>query len=104
MIGLFRGGLALGALLTLVLAEAAGDSKVQHGFLHKVYTGPSGDTAKYQVFVPDGYEGDKAYPVILFLHGAGETGTDGERQAQVGLGPAIKKKAKTFPCIVVFPQ
>ncbi|HZT82536.1 MAG TPA: prolyl oligopeptidase family serine peptidase, partial [Gemmataceae bacterium] len=56
------------------------------------------------LFVPPDYKGDKPYPVILFLHGAGETGTDGERQAKVGIGPAIKKQEKTFPFLVVFPQ
>jgi predicted peptidase len=104
MIGWFRGTLALAALLGLVLTEAGGGSKVEHGFIHKVHKDASGDTAKYVVFVPEGYQGDKAYPLILFLHGAGETGTDGEKQVKVGLGPAIKKHAKTFPFIAVLPQ
>jgi predicted peptidase len=42
--------------------------------------------------------------VILFLHGSGETGTDGQKQVKVGLGPAVKKQEKTFPFIAVFPQ
>jgi predicted peptidase len=104
MIGWFRATLALAGLLGLVLTEAGGGSKVEHGFVHKVHKDASGDTGKYVVFVPEGYQGDKAYPLILFLHGAGETGTDGEKQAKVGLGPAVKKRATTFPFIVVFPQ
>src|SRR5262249_16755244 len=47
---------------------------------------------------------DKPYPLLLFLHGLGECGTDGRRQAQVGFGPAVKKREKSFPFLAVFPQ
>jgi predicted peptidase len=77
---------------------------VERGFLHRVFKDKDGNEAKYIVFVPHDYKGDRPYPLILFLHGAGETGTDGEKQAAVGIGPAIKKQEKTFPFIVVFPQ
>jgi predicted peptidase len=56
------------------------------------------------LFVPHDYKPDKAYPLILFLHGAGETGSDGKKQVNVGLGPAVRKQEKTFPCLVIFPQ
>lgn len=41
-------------------------------------------------------------PVILFLHGASERGTDGVRQKETGLGPAIRKHP--LDAIVVYPQ
>jgi predicted peptidase len=106
MIGLLRGGLALGSLLCLALAGVRAGDAVERGFVDKLYKGPEGDVAKYVVFVPHAYgsKADKAYPLILFLHGAGETGSDGERQVKVGLGPAIKKQEKTFPFIAIFPQ
>lgn len=40
--------------------------------------------------------------VILFLHGAGERGTDGIRQKETGLGPALRKHP--VDTIVVYPQ
>jgi predicted peptidase len=43
-------------------------------------------------------------PVILFLHGAGESGRDGVRQTTVGLGPAVQKNPERWPALVVFPQ
>ena len=86
------------------LAPARAADPNEHGFLHRVYKGADGKEAKYVVFVPHDYKGDKPYPVILFLHGRGETGMDGERQVKVGLGPAIKKQEKTFGFIAVFPQ
>src|SRR5690606_10529805 len=46
----------------------------------------------------------EGWPVILFLHGAGERGTDGRRQLSAGLGPIVKLRSETFPALVVFPQ
>jgi len=88
------------ALVLSASALRAGEGK--DGFITKTYTGPEGE-GKYVVYVPKSYTGDKAFPLILFLHGSGETGTDGELQVKVGLAPAIKKKTD-FPFIAVFPQ
>ena len=63
-----------------------------------------GGERKYTVYVPPGYDGSKVFPVILFLHGAGERGQDGIIPAQVGLGPAIANAPGGLPAIVVFPQ
>jgi predicted peptidase len=75
------------------------------GFLNKVFTADKSN-AKYVLFIPHSYQGDKEYPLILFLHGAGERGTDGEKQVKQGIGNAIKFKGKekTFPFIVILPQ
>ena len=54
--------------------------------------------------MPADYQGDKPYPLIVYLHGSGEGGTDGKRPANVGLGPAIRKQEKTFPFLALFPQ
>jgi poly(3-hydroxybutyrate) depolymerase len=59
---------------------------------------------RYTVYVPEGYDGTKTFPVVLFLHGAGERGDDGITPAQVGLGPAILNRPGGIPAIVVFPQ
>jgi pimeloyl-ACP methyl ester carboxylesterase/prenyltransferase beta subunit len=59
---------------------------------------------KYTVYVPEGYDGRKAFPVVMFLHGSGERGDDGVSSAQVGLGPAILNRPGGWPVIAVFPQ
>jgi pimeloyl-ACP methyl ester carboxylesterase/prenyltransferase beta subunit len=59
---------------------------------------------KYSVYVPEGYDGRKAFPVVMFLHGSGERGNDGISSAQVGLGPAILNRPGGWPMIAVFPQ
>lgn len=56
------------------------------------------------VYVPADYDPDKEYPLIVFLHGAGERGDDGLRQTEVGIGPAIRQNPDRFPCIVFIPQ
>lgn len=78
--------------------------KIEHGFLNRVIKDPDGKEAKYVLFVPYSYKGDKPFPTILFLHGAGETGSDGEKQARTGLGNAIRKQEQTFGFIAIFPQ
>lgn len=56
----------------------------------------------YQVFRP--HSRRKSPPIILFLHGSGERGVDGEKQLAVGLGPVLVEQAEEFPAIVVLPQ
>jgi predicted peptidase len=58
----------------------------------------------YLLFLPEGYgKKDKKWPLILFLHGAGETGNDLARVKRHG-PPRIVEKKKDFPFIVVSPQ
>jgi len=61
-------------------------------------------TRKYVVFVPNGYDGSRAFPVVLFLHGSGERGTDGVGAVRAGLGTAIAGHPGDYPFIAVFPQ
>ena len=76
------------------------------GFLDRVHKDADGKEAKYVLFVPKDYDAkaDKTWPVILFLHGAGETQGGQKQPVEVGIGPAIKKQEKTFPFITLFPQ
>lgn len=73
------------------------------GFLSRIYKDDVGEH-KYVVFVPAGYSPDRKWPVILFLHGAGERGNDGRLHLTVGLAPLVKSRERNFPFIVVFPQ
>lgn len=73
------------------------------GFLNRsVQVG--GTVYRYQVFIPAEWSKNKKWPVILYLHGAGERGEDGLIQTEVGIGTAIRRHAERFPSIVVFPQ
>ena len=46
----------------------------------------------------------RRWPVVLFLHGAGERGEDGRRQTEVGLPSAIRRALAPDSAIVVMPQ
>lgn len=61
--------------------------------------------ARYLLFLPKGYETDtaKRWPLILFLHGAGERGSELQKVAVHG-PPKIVKDRPDFPFIVVSPQ
>lgn len=63
------------------------------------------DTLPYRVLMPENFDTAKAYPLILFLHGAGERGSNNESQLVHGsklfLQPGMRQQ---FPAIVVFPQ
>jgi predicted peptidase len=65
----------------------------------------NGDTLPYRIMMPLNYNAKKQYPVLLFLHGAGERGTNNESQlihgAKVFADSANRVK---FPAIVILPQ
>lgn len=61
-------------------------------------------TANYLLYLPKDYDkSDKSFPLVLFLHGAGERGTDIEKVKVHGL-PRLVNEGKDFPFIVVSPQ
>ncbi len=63
------------------------------------------DTLPYRLLLPEGYEKDKKYPLVIFLHGAGERGNDNEKQLAHGGALFIKEENRLkYPAIVVFPQ
>ncbi len=87
-------------------STVAGEDSVVHGatgFINKTVN-VDGRAAQYVVYVPRDYDPAKAWPLVLFLHGAGERGNDGLAQSEVGLGRAIRLAPDRFPCVVVMPQ
>ena len=63
-----------------------------------------GETHRYAVWLPPGYSREREWPAIVFLHGSGECGLDGEKPVKVGLGPALGAHPRRWPFVVVFPQ
>ncbi|MEZ4802960.1 MAG: prolyl oligopeptidase family serine peptidase [Gelidibacter sp.] len=61
------------------------------------------DTLHYRLLLPKDFDESKQYPVVLFLHGAGERGNDNIKQLTHGSELFIKKR-DSFPAIVLFPQ
>jgi predicted peptidase len=94
-------------LMLLVLVAASGFTNGQDLSLYekRVYTNPAGEQLPYRILYPEKYDKSKKYPLVLFLHGAGERGNDNEAQLTHGsklfLDPGNRKK---YPAIVIFPQ
>ena len=60
---------------------------------------------KYLLALPEGYDtGTQRWPLILFLHGAGESGKVLAKVKANGPPKMIEEKSREFPCIVVSPQ
>jgi len=95
---------ALAVLACLLLAQVQAADKDDRGFLNRIFKDKDGAEAKYVLFIPHDYKGDKDYPLILFLHGSGESGNDGEKPVKQGIGNAIRKREKEFQFITIFPQ
>ncbi|MFN0054156.1 MAG: alpha/beta hydrolase-fold protein [Planctomycetales bacterium] len=91
--------------LAFVLASQSEPLQAQQksGFQLRTFQDESG-SHKYSLFVPAGYTPTRKWPVILFLHGAGERGSDGVLPTTIGLGPLVKARESNFPFFVLFPQ
>src|SRR6185369_12094295 len=62
-------------------------------------------TLRYLLFTPEGYDQDKKkkWPLMVFLHGAGERGTNLAKVAVHG-PPKIVVNRPDFPFVVISPQ
>ena len=100
---LLTSGLVLAAAPLSAVPVVAQEKKVETGFLNRTLA--LGDTEhRYVVYVPRDYDASKKWPVILFLHGAGERGSEGLSQSDVGIGRAIRFMPDRYPAVVVMPQ
>lgn len=63
------------------------------------------DTLPYRILYPENFDANKKYPVVLFLHGRGESGSDNQKQLTHGAKLFLTESfRKDFPAIVIFPQ
>lgn len=80
-------------------------SEIDKYYAKKEYVSPTGDTLRYRILEPEKVEKNKKYPLVLFLHGAGERGSDNEAQLSHGanmfLNPIIRDE---HPVFVIYPQ
>lgn len=64
-----------------------------------------GDTLPYRMLLPEHYDASKKYPLVIFLHGRGESGNDNQKQLVHGASLFLRQENRSrFPAIVVFPQ
>jgi predicted peptidase len=85
----------------IALAQKAGEQNAQN--FEKTITKVV--KANYLLYLPKDYgkEADKKWPLILFLHGSGESGSDIEKVKMHG-PPKLVAGGKEFPFVIVSPQ
>lgn len=75
------------------------------GFEALTFVNERSDTLLYQLLKPVEKKQQEKFPLILFLHGAGERGDDNTKQLTHGASFFLKNEnRKNFPAYVVFPQ
>lgn len=97
------------ALSVLVVpAVVSAQEKLGEFEVHSLkYTGGeyADEEFKYLILPPAKIEADKKYPAILFLHGAGERGTDLKQlQMHFPTHMAQPEQREKFPCFLIVPQ
>ncbi|MBS0203320.1 MAG: prolyl oligopeptidase family serine peptidase [Planctomycetes bacterium] len=94
----------LAFIILLAIPELA---MAQQDYEARVYTSKQGQKLKYRLLIPKGYSptGTETYPLVLFLHGAGERGDDNFKQLVHGTKEFAKDENRLkYPCFVIAPQ
>jgi len=95
----FYDWLGVQGLLTKKVVDHALDIYEKKEFVY------NGNTLPYRILYPENYDKNKKYPLLLFLHGAGERGKDNEKQLGWGAKLFItEENRKNFPAIILLPQ
>jgi predicted peptidase len=61
-------------------------------------------STRYLLYLPGDYDASRRWPLLLFLHGAGERGNDLDQVAVHGPPRLVREAAMSLPFIIVSPQ
>ena len=87
------------AIVALALCLSAG----ARTHLRRTFTASNGVTLPYQIVYPEGFTPAEQYPLLLFLHGSGERGSDNELQLVHGR-TLLTTSPELAGAILVAPQ
>ncbi len=89
----------------LVALMSVSWNSAQDKYEKKLFISATGDSLNYRLLRPEQEKAEEKYPLVLFLHGAGERGSDNEKQlthgGQMWLNPVNREK---YPAFVLAPQ
>lgn len=78
---------------------------LQEYFEPRSYTATDGTTLPYRLYVPYDYDRTKEYPVLLFMHGAGERGNNNTGNMNHMLTDMFSlENSPLWDCIIIAPQ
>jgi predicted peptidase len=81
------------------------ESSLDQLYEPREFVGENKLTLKYRLLKPVGYSFGKKYPLVVFLHGAGERGDDNTITLKHGAKEfANEERRKQYPCYVLIPQ
>ena len=79
------------------------DEKFELGKFNPRTFSRDGNILRYQILFPYNYDEASALPVLVFLHGAGERGSNNKAQLKHG-SKLFLDSIMVYPALVVFPQ
>lgn len=98
-------GILLGMLGGLSMAQGRAEADWEKLYERSEYRNSSGATLKYRLLRPEKLEAGQRYPLVIFLHGAGERGDDNRLQLVHGMREfARADRRQEFPAFVIAPQ
>ena len=99
---------ALVGVLVMMSAERNPSAAGPAGFEERTVSVPEAGQPvefKYRLLRPAAVEPGRKLPLVLFLHGAGERGSDNERQLKyLPTWLAEEENRRRYPCFVLAPQ
>lgn len=93
--------------LFFVLLVIAGRSATAQDFslYQKKHFAGTKASLPYRMLYPKDFDSSKAYPLVVFLHGANEKGDDNESQLAIGGRFFLRDSIRNnYPAVVIFPQ
>lgn len=91
-------------LCLLIFFSGALQAQKKEAFEREIYIRGK-DSLNYRILYPENFDRKKEYPLVLFLHGAGERGSDNEKQLAHGSKLFLdEQNREKYPAIVIFPQ
>lgn len=104
----WRALVALVGVLVMMPPQAKPPAAVPAGFEERTVSVPEAGQPvafKYRLLRPAAVEPGQKLPLVLFLHGAGERGSDNERQLKyLPTWLAEEENRRRHPCFVLAPQ
>jgi predicted peptidase len=93
-------------ILPVILLAIIFEGKAQDSTNYKFAEFMMGDRVlPYRIMLPSSFESSKKYPLVVFLHGALQKGTDNEAQLNIGGRYFLREENRSrFPAMVLFPQ
>jgi predicted esterase len=86
------------------LADLSSQDKIISRLVRKSYTNAQGHTLSYHLLIPQEYDPSQVYPLVVFLHGAGERGDNIAPVLPYNGGYEFMETASKYSYFMLIPQ